>query len=180
MSSSATELRERLEKLVWLLVPMAREGSDLIGLGEIIDALRGFASDGAEHEIAINVGITLGFRHKDGGIETGALYTARVSDEGVEFDVTETYYESGLVPITRASAQASSNGVANFVVNQWIGSRARRGSSVMPPSRSGYHATTSISGLSQERGATGAPANDCLGRICQARLPINAKDRNRA
>lgn len=95
MSCSATELRERLERFVWRLVPMASVGSDLIGLGEVIDALRGFANDGAEHEIAINVGITLGFRHKDGGVETGALYTARVSDEGVEFDVTETYYESG-------------------------------------------------------------------------------------
>ena len=95
MSCSATELRERLEKFVWRLVPMASVGSDLIALGEVIDALRGFACDGAEHEIAINVGITLGFRHKNEGVETGALYTARVSDEGVEFDVTETYYESG-------------------------------------------------------------------------------------
>jgi hypothetical protein len=96
MSYTATEYRERLEQFVWHLVPRAKEGSDLIGLGEIIDALRGFARDGEEHEIAIVVGLTLGFRLKDGGVETGALYTVRVSDEGIEFDVTETYYESGI------------------------------------------------------------------------------------
>jgi hypothetical protein len=96
MSYSAAEYRERLEKFVWRLVPMAREGSDLIGLGEVIDALSGFARDGDEHEIAIIVGLTIGFRIKDDGVESGALYTVRVSDEGIEFDVTETYYESGI------------------------------------------------------------------------------------
>ena len=94
MSYSAADTRDRLERFVWRLVPMAREGSDLIGLGEVIDALSGFPRDGAEHEIVIIVGITLGLRHKDGDVETGALYTVRVSDEGIEFDVTETYYES--------------------------------------------------------------------------------------
>ncbi|NGM24405.1 hypothetical protein G3576_30795 [Roseomonas stagni] len=96
MSYSATEYRQRLEEFVWLLVPMAQTGSDLIGLGEVIDALSGFACDGGAHEVAITVSLTLGFRAKDGGVESGALYTVRVSDEGIEFDVTETYYESGI------------------------------------------------------------------------------------
>jgi hypothetical protein len=96
MSYSATEYRVTLEQFVWRLVPMAREGSDLIGLGEVIDALNGFARDGDEYEIDINVGLTIGFRVKDEGVETGALYTVQVSDKGIEFDVTEIYYESGI------------------------------------------------------------------------------------
>jgi hypothetical protein len=112
MRYSATEYRERLEQFVWRLVPMAGQGHDLIGLGEVIDALSGFARDGAEHEIAINVGLTLGFRNRDGDVETGALYTVRVSDEGIEFGVTETYYESG-------SGSDNSSFSAGFI--EWSG-----------------------------------------------------------
>lgn len=94
MSSSAIKYREILEQFVWRLVPMAQSGSHLIGLGEVIDVLNGFSRDGDEHEIDINVGLTLGFRLKSDGIVTGALYTVRVSNEGIEFDVTELYYDS--------------------------------------------------------------------------------------
>lgn len=113
MSYSATDYRERLKKFVWRLVPMAQEGSDLIGLGEVSDALSGFARDAADHEIAIIVGLTLSFRIKEEGVESGALYTVRVSDEGIEFDVTETYYESGI-------GSDNSSHTAGFV--EWNGS----------------------------------------------------------
>ncbi|WP_237213002.1 hypothetical protein [Falsiroseomonas oryziterrae] len=106
MRYSATEYREKLEEFVWRLVPMAETGSDLIGLGEVIDTLTAFArlederedDDEAvrEHEIAIIVGLTIGFRVSDDCVQSGALYTLRVSDEGIEFDVTETYYERGV------------------------------------------------------------------------------------
>jgi len=96
MSYSATEYRQRLEEFVWRLVPTAQTGSDLIGLGEVIDALSGFARDGDAHDVAIIVSLTLGFRAKHDGGESGALYTVRVSDEGIGFDVTETYYDAGI------------------------------------------------------------------------------------
>lgn len=36
MSHTATEYRDKLEKFVWRLVPMAEEGSDLIGIGGLV------------------------------------------------------------------------------------------------------------------------------------------------
>jgi hypothetical protein len=104
MSGSFGEYRWSLQELVWRLVPLAQSGNDLIGLGEVLDAISSFNDSADEdddpdadenpkvHEVDINVGLDVGFRAGDENVAEGVFCGVRVSDEGIEFDLTQTFY----------------------------------------------------------------------------------------
>jgi flavin-binding protein dodecin len=73
------------------LTDMARDGQDLIAIGEVLDA---FERIERGEEVEVNVGLDVGFRRGDRDFQEGLYACLRIDREGVDLSEVNTSYSS--------------------------------------------------------------------------------------
>ena len=86
-------LLERLNKALCDLVPLARTGQDLIGIGEAVDGIECLLEGG---NIEISVGLDVGFRRGTGSDEGGLFVCFHISEDEIILNELHTTYSSDI------------------------------------------------------------------------------------
>lgn len=83
------EIFDRLVSAIDSLKYLTTSGTDLIALGEVIDAINSITKN---LEIDINVGLSIGFRARDGESEEGIFMCLRINADELTLDELNTTY----------------------------------------------------------------------------------------
>jgi len=93
LDEEAIELLGNLVVAIHTLKSLAITGNDLIGLGEAIEAISSIIEG---DEIEVNVGLSVGFRVRDGDFEEGIFMCLRINEYKLNLDELTTTYSRAI------------------------------------------------------------------------------------
>lgn len=89
LDEETVELLGRLVAAIHTIKSLAITGKDLIGLGEAIEAIDSIIEG---DEIEVNVGLSVGFRVREGDFEEGIFMCLRINEYKLNLDELTTTY----------------------------------------------------------------------------------------